>query len=390
MPELYNFLDVEAIVRAEDEEELDDEEEDFCELLNDDELNLKDEQVRVVARARPTRSSYTKIPLPLQVLCSTEPSIWSVRVKPSKIHPPAITSAFARPSIPGYVFIEAFDIEAAVHAVKGFVTEYSLHDPICPLRSRLDNWCGVWQDNIVMMLGGKRKRDGQPAPHVWTAAELIQQYGNGKVKVLGSNNFVFGGSMYEDGLIMEHIPLSYLHKPLLCLQPSTVVFGKGSGYHLNHTPPPEDIPRTLMPDPEEPDGSTVYPRSSSQELAWTQWLFAEEIQGVLREECIPFHIRGIPASSPHAGLNGLTAKMVPVTSQKILPEPKEVVVSVVQKKRPTQISIEPSYLEPWMPSEGNKVGKLILLEHGFCIIKLESSGEYMSAAAKDIVNGLRR
>lgn len=35
--------------------------------------------------------------------------------------------------------------------------------------------------------------------------------------------------------------------------------------HLNCTPPPEDIPRTLTPDLEGPDGSTVYPRSSSQE-----------------------------------------------------------------------------------------------------------------------------
>src|ERR1700761_5544763 len=44
---------------------------------------------------------------------------------PSEIHPPAITSAFARPSIPGYVFIEALDIEEAKHAVKGLVT---VHD----------------------------------------------------------------------------------------------------------------------------------------------------------------------------------------------------------------------------------------------------------------------
>ncbi|KAF8268044.1 hypothetical protein EI94DRAFT_1700558 [Lactarius quietus] len=189
------------------------------------------------------------------------------------------------------------------------------------------------------------------------------------------------------------LALSWMQRP--------IAIPVASSSCLNHTPPPEDIPRTLMPDPEEPNRSTVYPWSSSQELAWTQWLFAEEIQGVLREECIPFHIQGIPASSPHAGLNGPTAKTVPVTSQKILPEPKEVVISMVQKKRPTQISIEPSYLEPWMPSEGNKVfiirnhwigqvGKLILLESGSCVIKLESSGKYMSAAAKDIINVLRR
>ena len=35
--------------------------------------------------------------------------------------------------------------------------------------------------------------------------------------------------------------------------------------HLNCTPPPEDIPRTLTPDLEGPDVSTIYPRSSSQE-----------------------------------------------------------------------------------------------------------------------------
>ena len=34
---------------------------------------------------------------------------------------------------------------------------------------------------------------------------------------------------------------------------------------LNHTPPPEDVPRTLMPEPEEPDKSTVHSRGSPQE-----------------------------------------------------------------------------------------------------------------------------
>ena len=35
---------------------------------------------------------------------------------------------------------------------------------------------------------------------------------------------------------------------------------------LNHTPPPEDMPRALTPGPEEPDESTVHPRGSPQEL----------------------------------------------------------------------------------------------------------------------------
>jgi hypothetical protein len=58
--------------------------------------------------------------------------------------------------------------------------------------------------------GSKRKRDGRPALHAWTAAELAQQYGQRKVKVLGRNKFVFGGRVYEDGLVMEHILLPYL------------------------------------------------------------------------------------------------------------------------------------------------------------------------------------
>ncbi|KAH9018902.1 hypothetical protein EDB84DRAFT_1442272 [Lactarius hengduanensis] len=157
---------------------------------------------------------------------------------------------------------------------------------------------------------------------------------------------------------------------------------------LNRTPPPEDVARAVTPDPEEPEESTVYPQSSPQ---------GPEIQGAVREECIPFHVWGIPASSPHASLNGLAAKTVPVTSQKITPEPNEVNVSVVHKRKPTQVSINPSNLIPWIPSEGNKVvitghrwngqvGKLLKLERGSCTIKLESSGEIVHCAVEDVMN----
>src|SRR6266702_231607 len=39
-----------------------------------------------------------------------------------EIHPPAIMSAFTLSSVLGYVFIEAFNIREARHAVKGLVT----------------------------------------------------------------------------------------------------------------------------------------------------------------------------------------------------------------------------------------------------------------------------
>ena len=42
--------------------------------------------------------------------------------EPSKSQPPAIMSAFARSSISGYVFIEAYNVGEVRHAVDGFVT----------------------------------------------------------------------------------------------------------------------------------------------------------------------------------------------------------------------------------------------------------------------------
>ncbi|KAI9430618.1 hypothetical protein H4582DRAFT_2063633 [Lactarius indigo] len=727
----HQFLDVEAIVAVEDEEETD-EGEILSGLFDDEEMSndeadvisragfsdidtsaqdLQDEATRLVARAgNNTRSSYTTfedIPLPFRVPRSTDPSIWSVRVKlgretdvvfqisrrclaPSEIHPPAIASVFALSSIPGHVFIEAFDVGEVRHAAKGLVTirdkqprfiaptEYvgilsHRHHPSAGIE--VGQWvrciAGRYRDDVgylyesdisiqgdvvvifvprIPQSGSKRKRDGRLAPQVWTVAELVHQYGQRKVKVLGPNKFVFRGSVYEDGLAMERIPSSYLrvlgkspqnitpfvqsamvrsHPPFYpCLkrfvQDSTQVgdrmlvtsgeyvgiigrteriqdnvadvvtqspeqhsgliirvalrdliphflpgdsvksrwsdsFGmvvaidhleqkvtfldreanaeidmstlsiqffssplrffrftpglyvefpgkggathrgrilqvpdggiaqvidevsgqhvqtyinvdeitvsgvqaaalhksehrriwegkrvmitKGSlkGYHglvkaedsngidveldakvashglakqhfeygefrvepismpvaspsrLNRTPPPEDVYRAITPEPAEPEENTAYSRVSPQGL---------EIQGVLREECIPFHVWGIPALSPHTDLNGVAAKTVPVVNQKILPEPNEVVVSVVRRKRPAQISINPSNLVPWGPSEGNRVviigrrctgqvGKLLKLEHDCCTVELESSGEITSFMVKDVANVLK-
>ena len=78
--------------------------------------------------------------------------------------------------------------------------------------------------------------------------------------------------------------------------------------------------------------------------AWKHWLFVEGMQEWLCDKCILFDIWGLPVSSPHIRIEGLTAKTVPVAWRKIEPQPNEVVVSVVQKGRPTQISIDPSYL----------------------------------------------
>jgi hypothetical protein len=92
-----------------------------------------------------------------------------------------------------------------------------------------------------------------------------------------------------------------------------------------------------------------------------------------------------------------------VAKRKISPEPNEVVMSVVQKGRPKQISIDPSFLVPWTLVEGNKViiveyhrigqvGKLVKLDHGCCAVELASSlsGEVSYFKEADIVNVLEK
>ncbi|KAI9430089.1 hypothetical protein H4582DRAFT_2064142 [Lactarius indigo] len=177
--------------------------------------------------------------------------------------------------------------------------------------------------------------------------------------------------------------------------------------HLNCTLPPEDVYCAIIPETAEPEEDTAYSQvlpqglgKSSVTKVWIHWLFSEEFQGVLREECIPFHVWGVPALSPHTDLNGVMAKTVPVGNQKILPELNEVIMSVVQRKRLAQISINPSNLIPQTPSEGNRVviigchctgqvGKLLKLEHECCTIELESSGEITSFMVEDVANVLK-
>lgn len=118
---------------------------------------------------------------------------------------------------------------------------------------------------------------------------------------------------------------------------------------------------------------------------------------MLREGCIPFHIQNVAATSPHVRLEGLTAKTVHATKRKVDPEPSEVVVSVVLRGKRFQISINPSYLEPWAPAKGNRVvvvgcraigqlGKLVELKDGCCTVELESSRELSYFGVQEIVN----
>jgi transcription elongation factor SPT5 len=245
--------------------------------------DLEDEARRVTARGPDTRSSITTIEnlvLPFRVPRDTDPSVWSVRVKvgvllstctvltndgqlgqeadivlqicrrclePRESQPPAITSAFARSSIPGYVFIEAYDVGEVRHAVDGFVTvrdkqphfiastEYVgllSRDTLSSSRVEVGQWvrCLVgryrndlgyvfetdeWDANVVFVPRipeprGKRQRGGRPPPRTWTAAEVVQRYGSTRVQVQGPNKIVSGRSVYEDGLVMVWVPMSHL------------------------------------------------------------------------------------------------------------------------------------------------------------------------------------
>ncbi|KAI9437392.1 hypothetical protein F5148DRAFT_1154378 [Russula earlei] len=161
----------------------------------------------------------------------------------------------------------------------------------------------------------------------------------------------------------------------------------------NLMPPPEDLPRSITPEPVEHKESASSP--------WSLPQGPEEIQERLCEECIPFYVRGVPTSSLHAKIEGLGAKTVPAARQKIEAQLNEVVISVIQRGRPTQISINPTYIIPWPPSKSNKVliighrwtgqvGKVIESKHGCCTVELEASGAVSYLYEQDVVNLLMK
>ena len=149
------------------------------------------------------------------------------------------------------MFVEAFNVTEVRRAVAGFVT-VSNKPPMfimpseyigilswrCHPSSRIENgqWvcclAGKYRDDVgyicessfpmhqssavvafvprISQPGGKRKRDGRPAPRAWTTEELVRQYGGKKVKVLGPGQLSFKGCLYQDGLAFELIPLIHL------------------------------------------------------------------------------------------------------------------------------------------------------------------------------------
>ena len=95
------------------------------------------------------------------------------------------------------------------------------------------------------------------------------------------------------------------------------------------------------------------PRFSTPEPTG-HWVFTNVIQSVLERKCIPFIIR----ASGDRDLNdydGKPARTLPIAKRTVTPREGEIVVKTIRRTRPAQISINPSYLEPWSPLDGCEV-----------------------------------
>lgn len=150
------------------------------------------------------------------------------------------------------MFIEAFDVVDVRHAVNGLVTvpdkrlTFITPTKYSGLLSRfhpsstieIGQWvrclAGQYRDDIgyvyesgapmsywdatvafvprirISRPGGKRKRDGRPAPGPWTLEELTRQHGEKSVKIISADKFVFRGGLYQEGLVFELMPWSLL------------------------------------------------------------------------------------------------------------------------------------------------------------------------------------
>ncbi|KAH9162307.1 hypothetical protein EDB89DRAFT_2079838 [Lactarius sanguifluus] len=114
------------------------------------------------------------------------------------------------------------------------------------------------------------------------------------------------------------------------------------------SPGPEYNPhRYLTP---EPVAGSSYERTGGQ----GHWLLSRRVQDIVERKCIPLYIRGLGASSMDAH-DGNPAKTVPTDQRTLSPQEGEIIVKMVKRARPKQISIHPRFLVPWKPLVGYEV-----------------------------------
>lgn len=112
------------------------------------------------------------------------------------------------------------------------------------------------------------------------------------------------------------------------------------------------------------------------------------MQGILESKHIPMHIRGIKGSCDGSmdEYEGVTARTVAAAERTLTPRDGEVVVAVVKRHRPRQISINPSFLFPWDTAVGSEVvaingpflaltGVVVGSEDVFCTVRAVRADE---------------
>ena len=160
---------------------------------------------------------------------------------------PTIASVFARPGIPGYIFLEGVlpDVDAAI---KDLVTvnkarprlvppehQTALLTPHNPMSRpfRDGDWVrcrhGTYRNDIGIVCGhvpssdvevvvafiprlkekttvpAKRKRVSWPEPRRWSACQVEARWGKSQVRRTSDDEYEFGGDVYKSGLVMKRL-----------------------------------------------------------------------------------------------------------------------------------------------------------------------------------------
>jgi Early transcription elongation factor of RNA pol II, NGN section len=159
---------------------------------------------------------------------------------------PTIASVFARPGIPGYIFIEGLRLEVQ-SAIRGMVTVYenipprlvppehavSLLSPRNPLSGefREGSWVrcrhGLYRDDVGLVQGHepksdesvivalvpripnkvarsiKRKKVTRPSPRTWSPLQIVMEWGESRLTIDSSEECKFFNETYKHGLIIK-------------------------------------------------------------------------------------------------------------------------------------------------------------------------------------------
>ena len=84
------------------------------------------------------------------------------------------------------------------------------------------------------------------------------------------------------------------------------------------------------------------------------WVFAPEIQSVLYQKNIPFHIRNTDSTADKS-LQRTTGQAVPVVQYNSPPPDSKVILNVIKRGHSKQVSVHPRHLVPWEPVVGGEV-----------------------------------